>query len=139
MIESLRPSNLFYLLQPSKAKVSKIFGQIKSAIKAGDKNKIGKILDSLDPEKLISDEPDDGAAENVRKVLFESPNDDDDDDSTLVSRRRSFELDDVTTTSERKAEKSKQDVAEDNDNEDDYSKVGFTSVSGVFATYDFLK
>ena len=137
MIESLRPSNLFYLLQPSKAKVSKIFGQIKSAIKAGDKNKIGKILDSLDPEKLISDEPDDGAAENVRKVLFESPNDDDDDDSTLVSRRRSFELDDVTTTSERKAEKSKQDVAEDN--EDDYSKVGFTSVSGVFATYDFLK
>ena len=130
---------MFYLLQPSKAKVSKIFGQIKSAIKAGDKNKIGKILDSLDPEKLISDEPDDGAAENVRKVLFESPNDDDDDDSTLVSRRRSFELDDVTTTSERKAEKSKQDVAEDNDNEDDYSKVGFTSVSGVFATYDFLK
>ena len=127
------------MLQPSKAKVSKIFGQIKSAIKAGDKNKIGKILDSLDPEKLISDEPDDGAAENVRKVLFESPNDDDDDDSTLVSRRRSFELDDVTTTSERKAEKSKQDVAEDNDNEDDYSKVGFTSVSGVFATYDFLK
>ena len=123
MIESLRPSNLFYLLQPSKAKVSKIFGQIKSAIKAGDKNKIGKILDSLDPEKLISDEPDDGAVENVRKVLFESPNDDDDDDSTLVSRRRSFELDDVTTTSERKAEKSKQDVAEDNDNEDDYSKV----------------
>ena len=139
MNDPLRPSNLFYLLQPSKAKVSKIFGQIKSAIKAGDKNKIGKILDSLDPEKLISDEPDDGAAENVRKVLFESPNDDDDDDSTLVSRRRSFELDDVTTTSERKAEKSKQDVAEDNDNEDDYSKVGFTSVSGVFATYDFLK
>jgi hypothetical protein len=94
------------------------------ALKIGDKDKIGKILDSLDPEKFLSEKSD---TESVRKISFESPNDD--DDSTLVSRL-SNDADvasDAEKTSKRKVDKAKKadsGESEDNDNEDDYSKVG---------------
>jgi hypothetical protein len=92
------------------------------ALKIGDKDKIGKILDSLDPENFLSEKSD---TESVRKIGFESPND---DDSALVSRL-SNDADvasDAEKTSKRKVDKTKKadsSESEDNDNEDDYSKV----------------
>ena len=108
-------------LQPSKAKVSKIFSDLKSALKIGDKDKIGKILGSLDPEKLLSEKTE---PETVRKILFESPNDDGEDDPTLVSRSSSNDADEKTSKRKvDKVEKAESVDSDDNDNEDDYSKV----------------
>ena len=91
-------------------------------MKIGDKDKIGKILGSLDPEKLLSEKTE---PETVRKILFESPNDDGEDDPTLVSRSSSNDADEKTSKRKvDKVEKAESVDSDDNDdNEDDYSKV----------------
>ena len=118
--------------QPSKAKVSKIFSDLKSALKIGDKMQITKILDSLNLEKMMSDE---NGTESARKILFDKNDDefvrktfsfdsndgDDYDDPTLVSRSSDDK------TSQRKvvvlSKKDDNNETESEDNEDDYSKV----------------
>ena len=48
--------------------MSKIFSEFKSALKVGDKVKMGKILDSLNLEEMLSDE---NETETARKIWFD--------------------------------------------------------------------